>query len=102
MAGDGKNWFLPLVLTGLNRLAETPNGKNWQKLAKTQMTKTIVLLVSNRWKCTNVCLNAMGTYCALCLIGFLVGEYLECLYMFLITLGICFSACKVACIVLYT
>ena len=26
MARGGKNWFLPLVLTGLNRLAETPSG----------------------------------------------------------------------------
>ena len=48
LAGVGKNWFLPVVLTGLNRLAETPSGKNWQKLAKTQMIKTVRFLVSNR------------------------------------------------------
>ena len=31
----GRGWencFLPLVLTGLNRLAETSSDKNWQKL----------------------------------------------------------------------
>ena len=32
LAGDDKNWFLPLVLTGLNGLAETFCAKNWQKL----------------------------------------------------------------------
>ena len=42
LAGGGKNWFLPLVLTGLNQLAKTPSGRNWQKLAKTQMIKTVV------------------------------------------------------------
>ena len=28
LAGGGRNWFLPLVLTSLNWLAETPSGKN--------------------------------------------------------------------------
>ena len=93
LAGGGRNWFLPLVLTGLNRVAETPCGKNWQKLAKTQMTKTVCFLVSNCLQCTNVCMDVIGTYCAHRLIGFLVGDYLKCPYMFLVTIGMCLSAC---------
>ena len=73
----GKNWFLPLILTGLNRLAETPIGK---KLVKTQMTKTVHILVSNCLKCTNVGLDVIRTYCALCFIGFLLGDCLKCVY----------------------
>ena len=38
--------FLQPVLTGLNQLAETPIGRNWQKLAKTQMTKTVFLPIA--------------------------------------------------------
>ena len=34
LAGGGKNCFLPPVLR-VNWLAETPSGRNWQKLAKT-------------------------------------------------------------------
>ena len=29
-------WFLPLVLTGKNRLAKTLSGKKWQKVIKTK------------------------------------------------------------------
>ena len=60
----GFNWFKP---AGRNPL--------WQKLAKAQMTKTIAFLPSNCLKCTNVCLDVIGTYFPLCLIGFLVGDY---------------------------
>ena len=31
---EWQKWFLPLVLTGSNRLTETPSGKNWQIPAK--------------------------------------------------------------------
>ena len=59
LAGHGENWFLPPVLTGLSRLAETPSGRNWPKLAKTQMTKAVVILVSNNlfetYKCLSGC-----------------------------------------------
>ena len=93
--------FLPLVLTGFNWLAEIPGGKNWQKPVKPQMTETVGFLVSNCFKCTNVYLDGIGTYYALCPIGFLV-DYLKCAYMVLITIEIYFSACNVGCIVLYT
>ena len=102
LAGGGRNWFLLLLLSSLNWLAETPSDKNWQKLAKTQMTKTVGFLVSNCFKCTNVCLDGIGTYCALCLIGFLVGDCLKCTYMVVITIWICFSAGEVGCILLYS
>ena len=97
----GKNRFLPLVLTGLNRLAETLSGKKWQKPAKIQMTKTVGFLVSNCLKCTSVCLDVIGTYCDLCLNGFLVGDYIKCVCMFLVSVGICLSACKSSCNVIY-
>ena len=45
LAEGGRNWFLPLVLTSLNQLAENPSGKKWQKLAKIHMTKTVGFLV---------------------------------------------------------
>ena len=66
------------------------------------MTKTVGFLVSNCFECTNVCLDGIMTYCALCLIGFLVDYYLKCAYIVLITIGICFSACKVGCILLHS
>ena len=81
MAGKDRNCFLPLVLTGLNWLAETPSGKNWQKTAITQMTNAVGFLLSNDFKCTNVCLDGIRTYCALCPLGFLVGDQLKCAYM---------------------
>ena len=56
----GKNWCLPLLLTGLNWLAESPSGKNWQKPAKTKMTQTVCFLVSNCLKCTNVFWMLLG------------------------------------------
>ena len=74
LAGGGKNCFLPLVLTGLNQLAEIPSGKNWQNLAKTRMTKTVGFLVNNCLRYTNVCLDVIGNLYTL-LIGFLVGNY---------------------------
>ena len=71
-------------------------------MAKTQMAKTVGFPVSNCLKFTNLCLDAIGIYCALCLIGFLVGDYLECVGIHVsFTIGICFSACWVVCIVLY-
>ena len=102
LAVGGKNRFLPLVLTGLNRLAETPSGQNWQNRQK--LARTVGFLVSNCLKCKNMCvgLDVIGTYCELCLIGFLVGDYIKCVCMFLVTIGICLSACKAACNVLYT
>ena len=56
-----QNWFLPPFLTDLNRLAET----KWQKLAKTQMTKTVGFLVGNCLKHTNVSVCYWDILCAL-------------------------------------
>ena len=73
------HWFQP-VLTG------------WQKplVAKTRKNsndQTVGFLVSNNLKCTNVYLDVIGSYCALCLTGFLVGDCLECPYMVFIAIG---------------
>ena len=67
-----------------------------EELANTQMAKTVCFLVSNCLKRTNVRLGVIGMYSAPCLIGFLVGDYLKYVYVFLITVGICMFACKVA------
>ena len=98
----GRGWQKLVFATGFNRFKPAGRNPQWQKLAKTQMTKTVGFLVSNCFKCTNVCLDGVRTYCALNLIGFLVGDYLKCTYMVLITIGICFSAYKVGCILLYS
>ena len=50
-------------------------------------------LVSNCLTCTDVCIDVMGTYSALCLIGFLVGDSMKCVYMIVIAIGMCFSHC---------
>ena len=76
--GCQKLFFLPLILPGLNRLAETTNGKNRQKLAKTPMTKAVTFRITNRLEQTNVRLDATGKYSALCLTDFLVGDSLKC------------------------
>ena len=57
----GKNWFLPPVLTGLNRLAETPSGSNCQKLKWPKL-----LFSAQQWfetyKCVSRCYwDALGT-----------------------------------------
>ena len=91
-SGVGRGWQ-KLFFAGLNRLAETPVGKNWQK---TQMIKTVCFLVSNCLKCIYACLDVAVTYSALCLIRFLIGDYLKCVYILLGTNEICFSACEVA------
>ena len=66
------------------------------------MTKTVGFLTSNCLKCTNACLDVIWTYRALCLIDFLAGDYSKCMHIFRIIIEICFTACKGACIVLYT
>ena len=55
--------------------------KTGKKLAKTQMTKTVGFMVNICLKCINVCLDGIGAYCALCLMDFLVGDYLKCAYV---------------------
>ena len=84
------------------RAGRNPSDKNWQKPAKSQMTKTVGFLVSNCLKYTSVCLDVIGTYCELCLVGFLAGDYIKCASMLLVTIGICLSARKAACNVLHT
>ena len=77
----GKNWFLPLVPTGLNRLAESNSGKNCKK--KTKRTKAVGFLVSSGSKCTKMCLEIIGMYSAFCFIGFLVDSCLKCVYPYI-------------------
>ena len=78
LAGMAKTFFLPLVLTSLSPLSETPNGRNWQKLAKTQFTKTVVFLVTNCLKQKKMCVRMLLKHpLALFLIGFLAGDYLK-------------------------
>ena len=70
-----KTVFASPVLTGLNWLAETPSGRNWRNPAKTQMTKIVVfsgLQLLETYKCVSGCHWDIS---ALCLIGFLVGDY---------------------------
>ena len=94
LAGGGKNWFLPLVLTGLNWLAETPSAKNWQKL---KWPKLFVFWLAIAW---NVQMFSECYWDLLCTLphwfhGWLL---LKCVWVIVIMIGICFSVCKVACI----
>ena len=43
LAGGGRKWFLPLVFTGLNRLAEKAGGRKWQKLKRVKLSRAFML-----------------------------------------------------------
>ena len=75
LARAGKHVFSP-VLTGLNRLAETSGGKNWQKLKWLEML-VFWLANSNCLKRKNVWMDSIVTHSALYLICFFASWLLK-------------------------